>query len=224
MLPDFSSLHARIYSTRSIYMNSKLLLIFVKHPVPGRVKTRLAADVGDEAAVRIYQQLLGYTLSLTQPLEVDNVVFYGNKVPETDLWQKAGYPRYLQEGPTLGDRMEQAFTWGFDQGYQEIAIIGSDCAELTTDILTQAFDILLDHNAVIGPAHDGGYYLLGMKHLIPGVFQRKYWSTSTVFAATIRDFELAEISYKLLPTLSDVDTVEDLKGTFLELEGMTDSG
>jgi len=204
-------------------MNAKLLLIFVKHPLPGKVKTRLAADIGEEAAVAVYRQLLDFTLSLTQPLEVDKVVFYGNEVPETDLWQRAGYSRYLQEGTTLGDRMEQAFIWGFDQAYREIAVIGSDCAELTTDILKQAFDILSDHDAVIGPAHDGGYYLLGMKHLIPGVFQRKYWSTSTVFAATIRDFELAEISYKLLPTLSDVDTVEDLNGTFLE-RGTRDEG
>ncbi len=197
-------------------MNQRLLLIFVKHPIPGKVKTRLAEGIGEPTAVAIYKELLTYTLSISQPVDADKVVFYGNQIPPNDLWSDAGFPRYLQEGPTLGERMSRAFEWGFKEGYRNITIIGSDSAQLTTQILEEGFNHLTEYEAVIGPAYDGGYYLLGMNRIIPGVFTDKYWSTDTVFSSTIRDFTLAEISYYLLPTLSDVDTIDDLPGTFLE--------
>ncbi len=193
-----------------------LLLIFVKHPEPGKVKTRLAADIGNEKAVKVYRELLNYTQWIVDPLPVDKVVYYGNFIPEQDLWSKKGYSRVLQEGQDLGERMAQAFSWGFGQGYEKIAIIGSDCARLTTGILEQAFANMNSQQAVIGPAEDGGYYLLGMRQLIPGIFTDKHWSTDTVFASSIRDLELANASYSLLPTLSDIDTINDIPGTFLE--------
>ena len=196
--------------------SSDLLLIFVKHPEPGKVKTRLAASIGHERAVAIYQELLAYTLSITHPLPVSKVVYYGNKVPAQDLWSDAGYKRKLQEGSDLGQRMELAFSWGFSAGFQRIVIIGSDCAQLSTEIVEEAFTTLQAEEAVIGPAVDGGYYLLGMNTRIPGIFSQKEWSTDTVFAATIRDLEWANARYSLLPTLSDIDTLDDIPGTFLE--------
>ena len=203
----------RLYNPTSM---TSLLLIFVKHPVPGKVKTRLAASIGHDQAVKVYQELLRHTQEISTPLSVAKTVFYGNEVPEQDLWSEAGYPRFLQQGPGLGERMEQAFSWGFQKGYKHIVIIGSDCAQLNTEILQEAFDRLRKQDAVIGPAQDGGYYLLGMNSLIPGIFSHKEWSTDTVFSATIRNFELGDFSYSLLPTLSDVDTIEDIPGTFLE--------
>ncbi|MEM9721420.1 MAG: TIGR04282 family arsenosugar biosynthesis glycosyltransferase, partial [Bacteroidota bacterium] len=185
-------------------------------PVPGKVKTRLAVDIGHAQAVKVYQALLRYTRRISAPLSAEKVVFYGNEVPETDLWSKVGYLRFLQQGPGLGERMEQAFSWGFQQEHKHIVIIGSDCAQLTTEILQEAFDRLKEQDAVIGPARDGGYYLLGMNALVPGVFSGKEWSTDTVFSATLRDFEHENLTYSLLPTLSDVDTIEDISGTFLE--------
>jgi len=193
-----------------------LLLLFVKHPKPGNVKTRLGARIGHEKAVKVYGQLLQYTAEVVSGVAADKVVYYGNELPSTDLWKKAGYLRKLQEGETLGSRMAQAFAWGFAQGYKKIAIIGSDCATLTAEILQQAFQVLDSHQGVIGPAEDGGYYLLGMRSLLPGLFRDKAWSTDTVFSATLRDFERANWTYQLLPTLSDIDTLEDIPGTFLE--------
>lgn len=207
MVPQIESTHNS---------SSDLLLIFVKHPEPGKVKTRLAASVGNDKAVQVYRELLSFTLALTQPLSMSKVVYYGNKVPSQDLWSDAGYTRKLQEGADLGVRMEQAFSWGFSAGYQRIVIIGSDCPHLTTGLLEEAFAKLQADEAVIGPATDGGYYLLGMTRLIPGIFSDKHWSTDTVFSATLRDLEQADANYSLLPTLSDIDTLDDIPGTFLE--------
>jgi len=159
---------------------------------------------------------LDYTRTLALQLDCDKAVFYGNTVPSQDLWKEAGFPRYLQAGEGLGHRMEQAFQWGFKQGYKRIIIIGSDCAELNRNIIMTAFEALGHHDFVLGPAKDGGYYLLGMKSLLSQLFHHKKWSTSSVAADTLADIQKANKSVHLLPTLSDIDTIEDLAGTFLE--------
>lgn len=198
-----------------VLKQDSLLLIFVKHPIKGQVKTRLAKGIGEEKALSVYQALLAYTAEMVQDVQADKVVFYGNQLPERDLWSEAGYARYLQEGPDLGVRMAQAFQWGFQQGYTKIQIIGSDNPDLTTHIIEEGY-AALDTSAVsLGPAEDGGYYLLGMKTFIPSLFVQKQWSTETVLEATVNDLVEAQLSYHLLPTLNDVDTLEDLAGTFL---------
>ena len=193
-----------------------LLLIFVKHPEPGKTKTRLARGIGEEKALEVYRELLSFTLEVTCKVEVDKVVFYGNSIPEEDLWSRANYPREPQIGNDLGDRMAHAFNWGFERGYGQILIIGSDNAKITAQIITEAVQQLHTHEFVIGPALDGGYYLLGMSHFFPEVFQGKSWSTDTVYRETINEINAAGFTYYQLPVLSDVDTIEDLKGTFLE--------
>jgi len=197
-------------------MPKALLLIFVKHPIPGQVKTRLAATLGNEKALAIYQDLLTYTLKLSQKLDVDKAVFYGNEVPMEDLWQAVGYRRFIQQGEDLGSRMQQAFAWGFEQGYERIVIVGSDCAQLTASHVQTAFELLANHDAVIGPAEDGGYYALGLSKMQASLFQGKVWSTSEVFRDCVRELVNAQQSFALLPTLSDIDFEEDLQGTFLE--------
>ena len=197
-------------------MTKELLLIFVKHPIPGQVKTRLAATMGNEGAVAIYQQLLAYSCEISKEITANKAVFYGNQIPETDLWKKAGYQRFLQEGEDLGARMLQAFVWGFDQGYERILIMGSDCPHLNSSHLKEAFSQLQSHDVVLGPAKDGGYYALGLSKLFPALFSQKAWSTPSVFTATLQDLMRSGKSFYLLPTLSDVDHEEDLKGTFLE--------
>ncbi|MEL7339772.1 MAG: TIGR04282 family arsenosugar biosynthesis glycosyltransferase [Bacteroidota bacterium] len=193
-----------------------LQLIFVKHPVQGRVKTRLGATLGHNTAVAVYQELLRYTRGLTQELDADKAVWYGNDYPEEDLWSEVGYERYPQTGSDLGSRMEEAFSWGFGRGYRKIQIIGSDCAALTTEILARGFAILDQSDFVIGPAEDGGYYLLGMNAPYYQVFKDKAWSTESVLPDTLRDLREGKKMLQFLPTLSDIDHEEDLKGTFLE--------
>lgn len=193
-----------------------LLLIFVKHPVPGEVKTRLGASIGYDHATKVYEELLAYTRTQTEKVAADKAVFYGNEYPDEDLWSAVNYSRHPQKGPDLGERMANAFAWAFVFGaYKRVVIIGSDCAELTHELLNEAFEKLKQYDAVIGPAKDGGYYLLGLKEVFAPVFMDKEWSTETVLAATLRDLEGAGKSIYQLPVLADIDTVEDLSGTFL---------
>jgi rSAM/selenodomain-associated transferase 1 len=191
-------------------MGKALLIIFVKNPVLGRAKTRLAATVGEEAALAIYKRLLERTKSITQPLAVDKTVFYDHDLGENDLWSAEGFSKDLQSNGDLGEKMLAAVQSAFQQGYERICVIGSDCYDLTTDILEQAFSALEKRDAVIGEAVDGGYYLIGMNRLITDVFQNKKWSTEEVFPSTIQDFKNKGLSYFQLPVLNDVDTEEDL--------------
>ncbi|MDB4285852.1 TIGR04282 family arsenosugar biosynthesis glycosyltransferase [bacterium] len=193
-----------------------LLLIFVKHPIPGQVKTRLGRTLGMEKAAEIYGHLLAFTLKESKKSSATKAVFYGNTVPEQDLWSEAGYPRFSQKGDGLGERMQHAFEWGFAQGHERIAIIGSDCPNISGELITEAFERLKAHDFVMGPADDGGYYLLGMSAPFYTPFHEKIWSTGSVFQDTIGDLVRGEKSYALLPMYSDIDEEIDLKGTFLE--------
>ncbi|MGW8122536.1 TIGR04282 family arsenosugar biosynthesis glycosyltransferase [Roseivirga echinicomitans] len=191
-------------------MGKELLIIFVKNPELGRAKTRLAATVGEEAALAIYKRLLERTKSITQPLTVDKTVFYDQVLGENDLWSEKRFSKALQIQGDLGEKMGAAFQTSFEKGYERVCIIGSDCYDLTTNVLNQAFYALKSHDAVIGGAVDGGYYLIGMNRLITEVFQNKQWSTDEVFPSTIQDFKNKGLSYFELPVLNDVDTEEDL--------------
>lgn len=190
-------------------MNDQLLIIFVKNACLGQVKTRLAKDIGDESALFIYRQLVEHTVKTTRDLPGDKVVFYASEIERNDLWGH-GFLKQAQEGPDLGARMANAFQWAFKQGYQKVCIIGSDCYELNLTILLEAFNALDQHQMVIGPALDGGYYLLGMTQLYNELFINKVWGSETVAQQTLADMEAAGLTYHKLPVLVDVDTKEDL--------------
>ncbi|HAS45392.1 MAG TPA: glycosyltransferase [Microscillaceae bacterium] len=192
-------------------MNQQLLLIFTKNPELGKVKTRLAKTIGDQKALEVYQYLLGYTRDITLDLpNTDKAVFYSKFIDAADLWEATNYQKQVQQGEGLGERMSNAFAWGFDQKYQSIIIVGSDCIEITQAIITEAFQALQTQDFVIGPAKDGGYYLLGMNAFYPQVFENKTWSTASVFPDTIQDLKAKSNKIHYLPQLSDVDTEKDL--------------
>jgi rSAM/selenodomain-associated transferase 1 len=198
----------------------KLLLIFVKNPQLGKVKTRLARTVGDKKALEVYLQLLNHTVYITKDVQVDKAVFYADFIDWADIWPNELYQKQLQQGHDLGQRMQQAFEWAFRQSYAQIVITGSDCPQLTTAIIQQAYEALRTHQVVIGPAADGGYYLLGMNSLIPDLFADKKWSSPTVLSSTLADLHRLQIPYFTLPTLHDIDQEEDLyllKGEFPDL-------
>jgi uncharacterized protein len=188
-----------------------LLMLFVRNPELGKVKTRLAASVGPETALDIYLHLLRHTRDITKDLPMDKVVYYAENVEEEDLWPRQYYQKKLQPDGDLGDRMKMAFEVAFAEGYTSVVIIGSDCPQLSSDIINQAFEELKTHEVVIGPALDGGYYLLGMRRLHPELFQDKRWSTEHVFPDTLYDIERLHLSHTLLPYLSDIDRLEDLQ-------------
>jgi len=191
--------------------NRRLLLIFAKNPILNQVKTRLAHDIGAENALKIYQHLLNYTRIITTPVDSTKHLYYANHIPDEDEWSDTIYHKHIQTGADLGTRMAHAFQAGFKAGYSSIVIIGTDCQQLTTNIIDTAFDTLNTHNAVIGPAKDGGYYLLGMTAMHPTIFTNKQWSTDTVCTDTIATFNNLGLSYQQLTTLQDVDRVGDLE-------------
>ena len=196
-------------------MSSKnLVMLFVRNPELGKVKTRLAASVGPEVALDIYLHLLRHTRSVTQQLTVDKVVYYSERVEAQDMWPGAHYQKKVQPAGDLGEKMAAAFETAFAEGYTSVVIIGSDCQQLTPEIISRAFEELRTHEVVIGPALDGGYYLLGLNRLHPELFQNKRWSTEHVFPDTLHDIERLHLSHTLLPALSDVDYLEDLEANW----------
>ena len=185
------------------------LIIFIKNPELGAVKTRLAATLGDEKALSIYKELLAHTRKVCVQVEVDRLLFY-SKYIEEDAWRKSEFRKFVQEGDDLGERMKRAFRLAFEVlGYSNVVIIGSDCAELTAEVVADAFLQLEQHDMVIGPSNDGGYYLLGMRRMFEAVFEEKKWSTASVLKDTQADIHKANLTYHLLPELTDIDTEAD---------------
>ena len=189
--------------------SKNLLLIFTRNPEFGKVKTRLARDIGHQAALDIYKFLLAHTVKICTPLDTEKAVYYSEEIPNNDLWNAAVFQKKKQVGEDLGERMQNAFAEGFHLGYSKIIIIGSDLYDIETKDLEQAFNVLNNHEIVIGPAEDGGYYLLGMKQLYPKLFKNKNWGTATVLQDTIN--ELKKSNYKLLEKRNDVDLYSDIK-------------
>jgi rSAM/selenodomain-associated transferase 1 len=190
--------------------SEKLILIFVRNVQIGKVKTRLAKTIGDEKALIIYIHLLNRTAEVAAEVNAHKAVFYSEYIEEADEFMVPIFQKYLQNGNDLGDKMKNAFIKAFSRGYEKVVIIGSDCYDLSPLILSDAFDKLNTHDVVMGPAADGGYYLLGMKQLHKPFFTNKEWSTNNVLVDTLLDVKNEKLSYFLLPTLTDVDTEEDL--------------
>ncbi len=157
----------------------------------------------------IYKFLLAHTVKITTDLPVVKMVYYSEAIWESDVWPSEIYKKQLQQGEDLGARMQNAFQKGFDEGFEKIIIIGSDMYDLALPDLELAFKQLEDHDFVVGPAADGGYYLLGMKRLKAELFNNKNWGGPTVFRDTISD--LKDESHTLLEIKNDVDVYEDIQ-------------
>jgi rSAM/selenodomain-associated transferase 1 len=190
-------------------MNNNLIIIFVRSPELGKVKTRLARSIGDQSALNIYKILLKHTAAVLRDLSFDKVVYFSEKIDNNDLWENSLFEKKLQKGADLGERMHHAFDTAFNKGYKKVLIIGSDLFDLTSSIITSAFEALETYDISIGPSLDGGYYLLGMKKLQPEVFKNKKWGTDSVLEHTLQDLKKQKI--KLLKALNDIDTLEDLQ-------------
>ena len=189
----------------------KTLLIFVKNPVYGKVKTRLAATAGNEKALLVYQNLIKYTAAITCNLPVKKTVYYSDFIGTEDYWDEDIYTKKIQQGNNLGETMQNAFKESFDQGFNEVVIIGSDCVEISEEHLLNAYTHFENYDVVIGPAVDGGYYLIGLKEIHINIFSNILWSTETVLAQTLRLCAIEKLSVYLLPELSDIDEEKDIK-------------
>ena len=186
------------------------LIVFVRPPELGKVKTRLAKTIGDVRALAIYKLLLNHTQQITQPLNFQKFIYYVDHVVDYDLWNHPGYTKRKQSGNDLGEKMQHAFNELFEQGFKKVLIIGSDCYQLQTPIIEEAVNLLNTNGVVLGPTHDGGYFLLGMNEFHAQLFENKTWSTDQVLNETVSDLKSSNISYSLLNTLCDVDEEADL--------------
>lgn len=192
-------------------MSKDALIIFMKNPVKGMVKTRLAVDIGEDAALEVYHQLLARSRAITSTVEAQRFLYYSDQIDD-DEWSTALFKKRVQRGSDLGERMSEATQRVFEEnGIEKLILIGSDCYELTEAHIQYAFDTLRHADLVIGPANDGGYYLLGLNANYANLFHDIPWSTEEVLKATLIRAEELKLSYVLLEELIDLDTFDDLK-------------
>lgn len=184
------------------------LIIFIKNAELGKVKTRLAATLGDEQALYIYKKLLSLTQKITLQVDCQRYLYYSNFIDVNDDFSGSDFIKCVQIGENLGERMSNAFAEVL-QKHSKAVIIGSDCAELQASILNEAIGSLDTHDFVVGAAEDGGYYLLGMKEIQPSVFANIEWSTGDVFEKTIGNIKHLGKTVAYTPMLSDLDNEAD---------------
>lgn len=189
------------------------LIVFARYPEIGKVKTRLIPDLGAELATDIYKQMAEFTLSQARALRLVRkiciqVCFTGGTKAEMQAWLGDDLDYQIQVGENLGDRLINALKTAMTNN--PAIVIGTDCPELTTQILDRAFSQLQHHDLVLGRAIDGGYYLIGLQKFMPQLFTNIPWSTPQVLAKTLDISQKMGLREFMLPTLSDVDTAEDL--------------
>ena len=193
-------------------MNVKnALIIMTKNPELGKCKTRLAKTLGDKKALEIYIQLIDYTAQLSKEIEADKFVYSTDKLANKSRWESNKSYFEIQSNGDLGDKMNNAIQHVLKQGYDKAIVIGSDCAEINSLDINTAFQQLNTSDYTLGPALDGGYYLIGMKEVSPTLFHNIIWSTENVLINTISRIEENNSTYSLLEEKSDIDFEEDLK-------------
>lgn len=193
-------------------MNRNLYGLMIKYPEPGKVKTRLAKDIGDVKAAEIYRQIAEMILTNTTPTDqgYDRIVLYDPLERLHDFEQWLGHEQFVsQQGDDVGERMDNAIRELLARGAEKAVLTGADIPELNAKILSEAFAALDDADIVIGPAEDGGYYLIGMKEPHGELFRGIPWSTPRVHTETVLIIEQLHLRYRYVKTLSDLDTPED---------------
>ena len=192
----------------------RLLIVFVKNAILGTAKTRLAKTIGNEAAFKVYKQLMQITEQATLGVKDCDIHIYFSSEKDPSRWNN--FQQYVQEGTDLGERMSGAFKTGFELGYQQIVGVGSDLPDLTPEIIEKGLIELKSNEAVFGPAEDGGYYLIAMRSMLDCIFENKPWSTENLLDVTLDELRSKGHSVGKIETLNDVDTEEDLMKSSLK--------
>ena len=195
----------------------KCILLFVKYPEWGMVKSRLLKDLTEDVVLSLYKN---FVLDLLDTLKKGRyrfeICFYPPESKEKMLnWLGKDYVYMPQKGKDLGERMSHAFTEGFSEGFSKVVLIGSDIPDLTYELIDKAFEF--DANdAVIGPSFDGGYYLIGFKNnsFLPDIFEGIQWSTGTVFKKTMEILNRKNYRVHILPKWQDIDMLDDVRVLF----------
>jgi uncharacterized protein len=202
-------------------VSDRALVVFAKHPRPGAVKTRLAASIGNEAAAGLYRALAEHVLEATAPAagEYERLVFFepGEALEEVRAWLP-GTRLLAQSGPDLGARMADAFARAFARGASRVALVGTDTPGVTRETAALALSALDAADVVLGPAEDGGYYLVALRRPQPSLFAGIDWSTSRVLDETRARAAAAGLDVRELAPLADVDTLDDLRRAWPRIE------
>lgn len=191
------------------------LIIFTRYPEPGKTKTRLIPVLGVEGAATLQRQMTEHKLAEVKKLQAVSqlsveVHFAGGNEQLMQDWLGSSIIYQQQSEGDIGCRMGSAFQASFEAGMNRVVLIGTDCPDLNAQLLAQAFQSLEQHDLVLGPAEDGGYYLIGLRRLIPELFIGISWSTAEVLQQTQSIARNLSLSVAYLPLLSDVDRPEDL--------------
>jgi rSAM/selenodomain-associated transferase 1 len=195
-------------------LSHRTLGVFVKLPQPGSVKTRLVPALGAQAAAELYEALVEAVLVATEPErgEYERLVYYAphDAAQAMRAWLPGGRLRHQCEGD-LGTRLADAFSRAFARGARRVAIVGTDVPALTRDTVLEAFAALDAADVVLGPAHDGGYYLMALHEPRPELFRGVSWSSPAVLVETLERAGRAGLSVATLGPLRDLDTIDDLR-------------
>ena len=191
------------------------IFIVMKYPEAGKVKVRLAQSLGEEAAADLYRSFIQDTLTTVQSLDIPYhiAVYPPDSENQFTEWLGPSNQFFHQIGMNLGERLKNGFLTMFKKQYQHVIALASDSPDLPVEILREAVSSLRTHKVVIGPATDGGYYLIGFSHdlFIPSVFENMSWSTKTVFRETLSRIESVTKNVHLLPEWTDIDTKTNLR-------------
>jgi rSAM/selenodomain-associated transferase 1 len=191
------------------------LIIFTRYPEPGTTKTRLIPALGPEGAADLHRQMSEHTMTWARRLKNTPTVslevrYEGGDEHRIRQWLGSDIPFFHQGGGDLGARMARAFQEAFQAGMGRVTLVGTDCPGLTGRLIQKSFAVLKHSDVVLGPADDGGYYLIGLRRVIPQLFAEIPWGTDRVLQKTLRVAEAHQLQLSLLETLADVDRPEDL--------------
>lgn len=201
------------YYNRKMKSKAASIILFVKYPTEGKVKTRLAETIGNKKALKIYTLLAEKIVTDIKRLRnTYNYIFYSEEEEKNKVqtWIKGNFFYAAQKGKNLGERMSNAFRLVFGHAAKKVLILGTDIPGISTAIINEAIKKLDDYNVVIGPSPDGGYYLLGLNKFTPELFENITYSTSTVLVETIKKIEDMQLTYFTLDEKADIDTEKEL--------------
>ena len=195
-----------------------IILLFVRAPAKGKIKSRLGSAIGEDAALEVYKKfildIIDTIVKSGYPLRI---FFHPRDAGEALAnWLGPRFHYMPQAGDDLGENMERAFRKVFTEGFTRAVLLGSDIPDLTPAVLREALESLRTNDVVMGPAADGGYYLIGCKRgsFLPHIFHGIVWRTNMVFRETMSILHEASLRVHVLPEWQDVDTRDDLKSLF----------
>jgi uncharacterized protein len=202
------------------------IIVFTRYPEPGNAKTRLIPALGTEGAADLHRRMTEHTIAqarlLQQQCSVSIVVhFTGGNSDQMQYWLGHDLQYQPQHSGNLGDRLIYAFQLAFAQGATNVIAVGTDCPDVTAELLATGFEKSKTHGLVIGPASDGGYYLIGLQRLFSDLFTNIAWSTNVVLAQTLEIAQQLQLNVSCLPMLNDIDRPEDLENSANSLNNLS---